>query len=216
MSRRPKRPEPIGPLSLLKSVRDQIQIVQEKRGITPDENNFINLLAVILQQSGNAMYAVFTMFMALLPVGNIIIHTVHFMLERLIDIMTTRKRKDLWVKGGIFIAQSICIYLVIHFVLAAIFVPIFAMQTTIVSKILFMEDTSSDLCQAKAGFTFQDAMPVQPPMIKPVRPKPSLKDILCPVLSIKKHSCDFYHDLFLPPPTVAGSATVKQEELVSR
>ncbi|XP_073980099.1 uncharacterized protein [Rhodnius prolixus] len=145
MSRRQKRPDPLGPVSLMKAVRDQIQTFQEKRGISPDENNFLNLLAVVLQQSGNAMYAVFTMFMALLPVGNIIIHTMHFMLERLIDIMTTKKRKDLWVKGSIFILQTICIYLIIHFVMAAIFVPIFAMQTTIVSKILFMEDTSASV-----------------------------------------------------------------------
>ncbi|CAB0008537.1 unnamed protein product [Nesidiocoris tenuis] len=87
--------EPIGPVYLLKSVRDQIQLFQEKRGILPEENNFVNLLGIIITQSGQAMYAVFTMFLALIPAFSIFIYAVHFILDRIVDIVTTKRKNEL-------------------------------------------------------------------------------------------------------------------------
>ncbi|XP_014252565.1 uncharacterized protein LOC106668386 [Cimex lectularius] len=142
MSRRRDKIEPMGPVYLIKSVRDQIQLFQEKRGITPDENNFVNLMAVVIQQSGQAMYAVFTMFLALLPIITILIHVAHFVLDRVVDVITTRKKQDLWVKGGIFIAQLTVIFIALKFIIGAIFSPIFSMQLTIISKMLFFDDDS--------------------------------------------------------------------------
>ncbi|KAK9511973.1 hypothetical protein O3M35_000524 [Rhynocoris fuscipes] len=190
--RRSKHPDPLGATYAIRSIRDQIAVLQEKRGISADENNFINLLSVIIQQSGHAMYAVFSMFLALLPAGAILIHTVHFMLDKLLDVMTTRKRKDLWFKGSVFIIQLIFICIVIHFIFAAIFAPIFAMQTTIVSKLLFMEEKSEPVCSTKS-FTFQNAIRKKPavcrnrsPIVTPMIPSLSLKAIITRIFNIKK------------------------------
>ncbi|BES92787.1 conserved hypothetical protein [Nesidiocoris tenuis] len=132
--------EPIGPVYLLKSVRDQIQLFQEKRGILPEENNFVNLLGIIITQSGQAMYAVFTMFLALIPAFSIFIYAVHFILDRIVDIVTTKRKNELWLKGGIFIAQLIALFVLLKFIVGAIFAPIFSMQVTIISKMLFFEE----------------------------------------------------------------------------
>lgn len=141
MSRRSiKGHEPIGPIYLLKQVRDQLQLYQEKRGILPEENNFVNLLGVVITQSGQAMYAVFTMFLALIPAMSIFIYVMNFILDRLVDIITTRNNKELWVKGGIFILQLIALSILTKFILGAIFAPIFSMQLTIISKMLFFDE----------------------------------------------------------------------------
>jgi hypothetical protein len=116
-------------------VRDQITQFQERRGILAEENNFFNLLAVMVSQSGQALYAVFTMFLAFLPAASIFIHVAHFMLDRVVDVVTTRHRKDYFVKGAIFLLQLLVLYLCVNFILAAIFQPIFRMQSTIIGKV---------------------------------------------------------------------------------
>uniref|UniRef100_A0A0A9XFK1 Lipase 8 n=1 Tax=Lygus hesperus TaxID=30085 RepID=A0A0A9XFK1_LYGHE len=138
--RRDKGHEPLGPVYLLRSVKDQVQLFQEKRGILPEENNFVNLIGVIITQCGQAMYAVFTMFLALIPAMSIFIYVVHFVLDRVLDIVTTRRNKELWVKGGIFIVQLIGLFILLKFILGAIFAPIFSMQITIISKMLFFDE----------------------------------------------------------------------------
>ncbi|CAH1404141.1 unnamed protein product [Nezara viridula] len=142
MGHRQRVCEELGPIYLLRSVRDQVQLFQEKRGYTPEENNFVNLMAIMVQQAGHAMYGVFTMFLALLPAANIFLHVCHFILDRLVDIVTTRKQSDIIFKGSVFLLQLVAIFLAIRFVTSAIFSPILYMQMTILSKMSFMDDSS--------------------------------------------------------------------------
>ncbi|XP_014287235.1 uncharacterized protein [Halyomorpha halys] len=146
MGHRQRVCEELGPVYLLRSVRDQVQLFQEKRGYTPEENNFVNLMAIMVQQAGHAMYGVFTMFLALLPALNIFLHVCHFILDRLVDIVTTRKQADIIFKGSVFLLQLVAIFLAIRFVTASIFSPILYMQMTILSKMSFMDESSVGSC----------------------------------------------------------------------
>ena len=143
----------------LRMVRDQLTQFQERRGVLPEENNFFNLLAVMATQGGQALYAVFTMFLAFLPMATIFIHLVHFVIDRVLDISTTRRQKDYLVKGGIFILQLVVLYFAVSFVMAAIFSPIYRMQCTIVKK-MFLSGGGSGCCGWQVNGWFETALPV--------------------------------------------------------
>ncbi|KAL1132254.1 hypothetical protein AAG570_010211, partial [Ranatra chinensis] len=138
--------EPLGPIYLLRTVRDQINQFQERRGLSPQENNFLSVLAVMVNQAGQAMYAVFTMFLALIPAATILLHIVHFVIDRVLDIVTTRGgSKQVWTKVAVFALQLAAIYFGLKFILTSIFGPIFSMQSTIITK-MFMLDGGVKSC----------------------------------------------------------------------
>ncbi|CAH0388688.1 unnamed protein product [Bemisia tabaci] len=124
--------------SHLQTIRDHLCAFQERQGIPREENNFFGLALIIIQQSGQAMYAVFMLFLALFPVATIFLAILHFIVDRLIDILCTKTPADIYFKLGVLCAQLLLIYLMTQFVVYTIFSPIFTMQLNIISKMIMI------------------------------------------------------------------------------
>ncbi|KAL1132743.1 hypothetical protein AAG570_010695 [Ranatra chinensis] len=107
--------------------------MQENRGISPQDNNFINLLSVILTESGRVIFSVFSMFLALVPIGTLLLHLFHFMFDRILDIVTTKDQKEKVIKTVVFSAQMIAVGFSMKILGLNVVYPIFNMQTAVLA-----------------------------------------------------------------------------------
>ncbi|KAL1132255.1 hypothetical protein AAG570_010212 [Ranatra chinensis] len=87
-----------GNVELLESLRSQVAVFQEGRGVAKESYTFMTLMSAIMTLGGQAVHAVFTLMMALAPVSEIALHVARFALENLVDILNTPDSKDIAVK----------------------------------------------------------------------------------------------------------------------
>ncbi|KAL1132252.1 hypothetical protein AAG570_010209 [Ranatra chinensis] len=122
----------------LRWARCRLERLEERRGVpTEDGASFLSVLALMISQAGQAMYAVLAMFLALVPAATILLRMAHFFVDRLIDVLSARTNWDLFIRALCLVLQTVSLYFVSKFLLTAIFIPIFSMQATIGTKLLY-------------------------------------------------------------------------------
>ncbi|KAL7292781.1 hypothetical protein TKK_0013609 [Trichogramma kaykai] len=123
--------------SLILRMRNYLAEFQELRGTSPKEYTFSSLIKVIGHATSRCLFALFYVILNILPVLEILLHVLRFVVDKVIDIKGTKDAQQIIIKVTIFFIQLLCIYVCLMFIFGFIVMPIIRMGLSIISKFIF-------------------------------------------------------------------------------
>lgn len=123
--------------SLLENMRNTVVEFQNHHGISAEPYSFKTLLYILINCLSRAFQAAFHMIMTLLPMSEIFIHVVRFILDHITDIVESDCWWDKITKTFLFIIQITAILCILVFVFGTILIPLCSMAIVVMWKVVF-------------------------------------------------------------------------------
>ncbi|KAI5694180.1 hypothetical protein M8J76_002650 [Diaphorina citri] len=117
------------------AIRNTIINYQIKHNIFVKSYDFIMLLSTILLLSGKALHCVVQINIALLPLYEIVIHVIRYIIDQLAMISETTCRQEKVKVSVMFFLQTMTLILVTLFIYGSVLIPLFYIGMTIFWKI---------------------------------------------------------------------------------
>ncbi|XP_048512505.1 uncharacterized protein LOC125501303 [Athalia rosae] len=122
--------------NVLFNVRDYLAGYQESHGTPKTEYSFAALISVMGQTTGRALIALFYIIVNIAPVAEVFLYILRFVLDKVINIMNTSDKQQIFVKYLVLGLQILAIYICLAFIFGFIIAPIIYMVIEILSKIM--------------------------------------------------------------------------------